>query len=309
MKITNKHRIPKPVVEEVSKPFHFTPGRIGVTTLNSSACIHQLRIRHDDEIVEDAAERMSLLHGNIGHDLLERAALGDPSLEGNQKKLKKTIEMDGWTIVCIGDLYEPEIKRLWDYKFTSVWHVINGIPEDWITQLNCNGYIYRQNGLPVEKLEVFAILDHWSKPKALQGGNYPKRDNKVFRIPIWPDEQVEQYMHERIAAHKAAEKLSDAELPICTSEERWQKKTIYAVTKEGRKTSLRNLDTNTEALSYIEWATNKFNETHGTAAPPAFDIAVRPGEETRCETGKWEDHHWCPVREWCSFYKELQKNK
>lgn len=296
MRITNVYRIPKPVVSQVSKPFYYTPGRAGVTILQTPPGMHQLRIRHDDEIVEDAAERVGLLHGIIGHKILEKAAEGDPSQVPEEKK---TIEMDGWTIVCVGDLYEPEKKKLWDYKFTSVWHIINEVPEDWIAQLNCNGYIYRKNGISVEKLEVFAILDHWSRAKALQGGNYPKRDNKVFRIPVWSDEQVEQYIHKRIAPHKAAEKLPDAELPICTPEERWQKKTIYAVIKKGRKGSMRNLDTAEEAQLFIQ----------GVLDNGDLSIQIRPGEETRCETGKWPGHKWCNVREWCPFYKQLQKEK
>lgn len=306
MKITNKHRLPKPVVELVSKPFYHTPGRMGVTTLIAPPGMYQLKIRHDDEIVEDAAERISLIHGIIGHKILQEAAEGDPSLMGEKKY---TIEMDGWTIVCIGDLLELELDKLSDYKFTSVWHVIGGTPEDWIAQLNCNGYIYRKNGHTINKLEVFAILDHWSKPKALQDGNYPKRDSKKFIIPMWSDEETEQYMHERIAMHKEAEKLPDAELPVCTSEERWQKTTTYAVMKEGRTTAMRVVNSNVEALSYIEWANKQFAEKNPTKNLPVLTITIRPGKDTRCETGKWEGHHWCPVREWCNFYQQLQGNK
>lgn len=306
MKITNKHRLPKPVVELVSKPFYHTPGRMGVTSLISPPGMYQLRIRHDDEMEEDAIDRMKMTSGSAMHHILEKAAEGDPSIVAEKKY---TIEMDGWTIVCIGDLYEPALKKLSDYKTTSVWHVIDGTPEDWIQQLNCNGYIYRKNGIIVERLEVFAILDHWSRQKAKQGGNYPPRDCKKFIIPVWSDEQVEQYIHERIALQKTAEKLPDIELPYCTPEERWQQKTVYAVMKEGRKTSLRNLNTNAEALSYIEWAISKFKETHGTVAPPVFDIDIRPGSEVRCEEGKWDGHHFCSVKQWCPFYKQLQENK
>ena len=306
MKITNKHRVPRPVFDLADAPFYYTPGRMGVTTLQTPEGLFQLRLRHDDETTEDAVDRMRLIFGKGIHKVLEEAAKDDPNLLA---ETKYTIEFDGWTIVCIGDLYEKDSERLSDYKFTTVWKVVDGTPKDWIAQLNCNAYIYRKHGHKISHLEVFAILDHWTKAKALQGGNFPPRDCKKFIIPMWSDEQVEAYLHERIAAHKAAEKLVDPDLPHCSREDRWTKDDTYKVMKEDRKTSMRNLDTEKEAEDFVKKEKAKLTKQKPNAKLPKFDIVFHPGVETRCEEGKFPGHYYCPVREWCSFYKQLQKEK
>lgn len=296
MKITNKHRLPKPVVELVSKAFYHTPGRMGVTTLQSPAGMYQLKIRHDDEIVEDAIDRLWMLFGSAGHEVLEKAAKGDPSQIAEEKK---TIEMDDVTIVCVGDLYEPELFKLSDYKFTSVWSGIAGAKEEWIQQLNCNGYIYRKNGFDVQHLEVFAAFKDWSKAQALRGGNYPPRDCKKFKIPMWEEDKIERYIHDRIAAHKAAEKLPDAELSHCTPEERWQRPTKYAVMKKKLKRAVKLFDIAAEAETFME-------ASHDSEL---LSLETRKGAEVRCQEGKFPGHFYCPVRGWCSFYKQLQKEQ
>jgi len=306
MKITNKHRLPRPVFNLADTQFFYQPGRMGVTTLQTPPGLFQLKLRHDDEIVEDAVDRMRIIFGKAIHKVLEEAAKDDLNLLA---ETKYTIEMDGWTIVCIGDLYEKDKKRLSDYKFTTVWKVVGGAPDDWVSQLNCNAYIYRKNGIPVDKLEVFAILDHWTKARALQGGNYPPRDAKKFIIPMWSNDKIETYLHERIAAHKAAEKLPDAELPPCTPEERWTKKPTYKVMREDRKTSMRNLDTKEQAEAFVKNEEKKFISKKPNAKLPKFDIVLYPGEETRCESGKFPGHHYCNVKWWCPFWQKLQKNK
>jgi len=239
---------------------------------------------------------MRIIFGKAIHKVLEEAAKGDPNLLA---ETKYTIEMDGWTIVCVGDLYEKDKKRLSDYKFTTVWKVVDGTPDDWVSQLNCNAYIYRKNGIPVDKIEVFAILDHWTKARALQGGNYPPRDAKKFIIPMWSNDEIETYIHERIAAHKAAEKLPDAELPPCTPEERWQRPTKYAVMKKGLKRAVKLFDSSDAAWEFVGNASDV----------DKLRVDVRKGSEVRCTEGKFPGHHYCNVKQWCPFWQKLQKNK
>ena len=64
---------------------------------------------------------------------------------------------------------------------------------------------------------------------------------------------------------------------------------------------------------FIKKVEKEFTEKEGKKktpkAPPSFDVEFRPGSEVRCEEGKFPGHYYCPVREWCSFYKQLQKDK
>ena len=64
--------------------------------------------------------------------------------------------------------------------------------------------------------------------------------------------------------------MQDHQLPECTDQEVWAKATTYAAMKVGRKSAVRVLDTEQEALAIV---------TSGKAT----HIEIRNGAHTRCE--------------------------
>lgn len=278
MKITNKYNLPETLYKAVA--FDMKP-RTGysVTDLISPPCIVQLTRRHWEEIEEDISERIWLLLGSAVHYILEK---GEVSESLKEERLEATI--GGVKISGRPDLWRN--NTITDYKVTSVWTVIYA-PKgraDWHAQLNLYSLLYWANGFTTYKLEACAILRDWQKRKALEH-DYPSIPIAMIDIPVWDDQTINSYVHDRITAHTEAEGLSDAELPECTPEEMWQKATTYAVMKEERKTAVRVFDSYKQA-----------EEMMGSMDDKHY-ILERPGENVRCKD-------YCSVSKWCNQYQE-----
>jgi len=229
------------------------------------------------------------LLGSAVHEVLERAE-DKHAPEIQEERL--TVDLQGWTISGKPDVYAAEEKTMYDWKFTSVWAGVNEVKPEWVQQINMLSYIYRKAGFPVEQGKIVTIYRDWSKNKAkFDTGNYPKRGAETHNIPMWTDEEVEAYMIERIKLHQESENIPDADLPLCTEKERWQRQDTYAVMKNKNKRATRVLDTREEAEDYIENIQNK-------QPKDKFRIEFRPGESIRCE-------NYCPVKDYCNQYLKI----
>jgi hypothetical protein len=105
-------------------------------------------------------------------------------------------------------------------------------------------------------------------------------------------EQREKYIRDRVHAHAEAEFAieSDGDIPACTPEEMWEKPTMWAVKKSGAVRAKSVHETQQAAEQALE------------NAGKGFEIEVRPGSRTRCET-------FCPVNHRCQQWREYQENK
>ena len=98
-------------------------------------------------------------------------------------------------------------------------------------------------------------------------------------VPIWSISETEDFIQLRLHAHYK-------ETPDeCTSEERWEKPTVYAVKKKDRKTAVKLYDNMTAAEAHSSKAINLF-------------IEVRQGVNIRCL-------HYCPCMPFCEQAKRL----
>jgi hypothetical protein len=292
VKITNKSNLPAAIVEAVrNDPYDPGDADITVTQLVGPVQIRRLSLAHDDEIEEDASDRIWALLGQAVHTILERA---NPSGIAEQRLSAEFTVMDTQHTVS-GQMdritYRP--ATLTDYKVTSAWTYVYGPRPEWIAQLNCYAYLGYANDIPVENLEIVALYRDWTQYQANRSQDYPQSQVATLPITMWPPEFTRGYMHGRLLAHFHMD-----EVP-CTDEECWAKPTTYAVMKEGRKSALRVLHTYDEALV---WAAEKGHVTIHTAHcgdwPVAttwdsgFSIEERPGEHVRCE-------RYCPVADFC----------
>jgi len=314
MKFTNKLNLPQPLVDAVTNdPYSAGDCEISVTGLINSPRRRQLLKKHDHEIEEDVSDRLWALWGQVGHAVLERAAIDD----GTQVIEKRFFaELDGWTISGQLDLLKFESKMrflekgvLADYKMMSVWEIVFGLKEEKVAQQNMLAWLCKINGLRVGKLQIVALLRDWSKTKAMQGTkNYPKQNIMVISLPYWSMEKTEAYIRDRIRLHKEAEEL----LPLCTAEERWHKDDKFAVMKEGRKSALRVTGSSADAMN---WCRDKGHVDDAVSNQNAWDgeftnmkevlkkgisIEMRRGEDTRCE-------HYCAAAEFCSQFQATLK--
>lgn len=277
--ITNHANLPDAIVQAVvNDPYPYgKTGDISVTRLIGPPQIRMLERQHRDDIEEDAADRIWALIGQIAHGILERAE----TVAITEERL--FAEVDGWQVSGQFDRLAllPD-GTLQDYKVTSTWAVIDGPKTEWLQQLNTLRYLATRNGYKVEKLQIVAILRDWSKGKARQGGNYPPVQVRVIDVPVWPMARTEDYVRERVRLHQLAETCAETgrALPECTSEERWERPTKYAVRKPGRKSAVRLYDDQAAAWRHASEVPNGYVET-------------RAGASIRCAD-------YCPVAEFCA---------
>jgi len=284
MKVTNKYNLPDSIVRAVQNdPYTYT-GHISVTQLIKSPRQRWLEIRHNDLLEIDVTERLWTLMGSAVHHVLERVE--DKHAE-EFIEVRVSKQFGDYTVSGQADRWEAP-GYLQDYKFTSVWATIQGAKPEWEQQLNMLAHLYRYAGFTVEKADIIAIYRDWSKMKAKQGGNYPQVGAEAVNVKLWPDEEVEQFMLDRLEVHMGNIDVPDDSLPFCTAKERWQKPNIWAVMKNKNKRATKLFEDEKEANEYAEELNRLGKEKYW--------VQFRPGENTRCE-------HYCPVKDFCNQYE------
>ena len=290
MKITKIHNLPEAMLKAMSFGEGLREG-YSVTDLEKPPRELQLIRRHWDEIVVDASEMLWALLGKSMHYILEKGAT-----EGSLTEERLSVTIDGFTIHGHSDLWKN--RTIEDYKVTSTWTLIYnpGGRRDWIAQLNMYLFLWVANGFPTDKLVVWVILRDWMQSKAKYDHTYPQIPLVRIDIPVWRAIDTLDYIRNRIAVHQEAMNMPDDSLPECTAEEMWEKRTTYAVKKEGRKTALRVLNSSTEATDYMD---EKCLKKDGTP-DPAISIEVRKGCRIKCDD-------YCSASPFCNQYKKYKE--
>ncbi len=295
MKFTNKYGLPATILNVIHRPT-YSKGKahISATEIINSPRIVQLKKKHWDDIEQDASEMVWSLFGSAVHNILEH---GKDDHHIVEERLH--LEFEGWNISGAIDLQEVEPNgtiTISDYKVTGAWAVMNE-KDDWHRQLNIYGWMVEKvKKVPVGKLQIIAIIRDWSARDAATKEGYPQSPVATIDIPLWSFEDRERFITERIYDHGTAlfEMETDGEMPDCTPEEMWEKKTSYALKKDGNvraKSVHETLEDAEKALAKSE-ETAKKNEK--------FVIEVRQGERTRCKS-------YCQVSQFCTQYQNYLK--
>ena len=173
----------------------------------------------------------------------------------------------------------------------DVWKVMYSDWEDYRKQLLMYAYMLRKIGFECDKGEIVAILKDHSKTKAKVDRSYPPYPvHKVtFEFSEKDFEEIEEFITMKFIDISEAENTNTAKLEPCTSEERWETPTKYAVMKKGRKTALRVVESEKEAKEYMEWK--------GVTEKDHY-IEVRKGECKKCL-------EYCSVNTHCPFGRKL----
>lgn len=289
MKLTNKFGLPDPVVKALTRN-EYSKGESNrsITQLIDAPRVRILRQEHWDELEEDVSEKMWAVMGTAAHKMFEET--GD---EKHVSEERIFLEIDGWVVSGAIDVQKIEDDgiTIMDYKTTSVWSVILGKVE-WERQLNCYASLLRRaKGSKVKALKVIAILRDWRSRDALDKADYPKAPIVEIDIPMWSDADQDSYLDGRVALHQGAEfdRLTGSELPECSSEERWEKPSVWAVKKTGNRRAIKLYDNEPAAKADLL---------------AGQEIEFRRGEPTRCTA------NWCRVNAWCSQYqREREANE
>lgn len=322
-KTTNITGLPQPIVDAVkAQPRRpWAPCTRSVTELLMPPQQRFLLEAHDDELEEDAADRIWALMGTAIHKVLEDAERTGIS----EKQLGCTYELPGigqvsltgkpdrLAIVTEGlpPTYPPSGKKrskvytLQDYKVASVWEFIMGVADEKKWQLRMYDQLLQDAGYTIDRAELVFIFRDWKKREAkqeLKRLNSFERHNRpapkypltqVARIPVarWAREEFMAFI-----ATRFADQMADVPRP-CTKEERWAKDDVYAVKKKGNKSAERGglQPTLDQAEAFIA-AKVRDNQKLSSSM---FEVEFRQGESTRCED-------YCAVRDFCPQYKRMK---
>jgi len=287
MKLTNKHNLPGPIVSAIAATMRDSPPNFSVTTLIRPAHLVALEIKHWDELETDTMDAVWRLDGTVFHNAVN---INDSATVWREHMFTTTIR--GITVRGV-------IDRLWndvggalvltEWKKTSQWSVIYG-KDEWVHQLNLQAALLRRNDFRPDRLEVVAWMRDFSARDASFDSQKPQHPIATIAIDKWDSDRAERFLDHRVSAHQAARAAPASS--ECTSAERWEKPTMWAVMKPGRKTALRVLKTNAEA---DQWGSSNVGGT--------YTIVRRPGENTRCERG------YCPVAAFCEQFKRIRESK
>lgn len=294
VKITNKYGVPDAIMNfQASDKYSRGQASYSVTQLIDAPQIRLLREKHGEEIEVDVSERLWALLGTAIHAVLE-----EHSGEGETPEERLYAEVQGVTISGQIDVQRADGNTLAveDYKTTSVWAVMNG-KQEWELQLNVYAWLAEKvKGIPVTKAAVVAIMRDWSKAESKRTPDYPASPIQVVEIPVWPMEERERYINERVAHQFLAETNAAMGLPLppCSDQERWLKPPKYAIVKEGNSRATKVCDTLEEAEKLLV----QMNQSKGR-----YVIQERPATPIRCA----EDY--CQVARWCGQWQQQKVGK
>ena len=290
MKLTNKHGLPETFINVIQRPTYSRgSSEISVTEILSPPQLVLLRRRHADDIEVDAADQVWSLFGSAVHNILQH---GKDDHHVVEERLFTTFE--SWRISGAIDLqtFQPDGSIIIsDYKVTSAWAVQQEKTE-WIDQLNLYAWLVeRVKGLPVTGLQIIGIVRDWNRREAALKDTYPQAPIVTMTIPLWDAETREQFVKTRLSLHNEANfSAVSGEMPACTSEEMWEKKTTYAVMKEGGKRAKKVFEIQEEAAAFA-----------GQQKEPHY-VETREGGRTRCES-------FCQVAPFCQQYQSYKESQ
>jgi hypothetical protein len=276
-KITNIHNLPAAIVAAVQNDPYTGGGDISTTKLIDSPQVRVLSGKHYESLTVDVSERVWALLGQAVHTILERAGLRE---EGMVVEERLYADVNGWQVSGQVDRMHLDQATLSDYKVTTVYKK-NG-SDSWTRQLNVLRWLAHKNGHRIDKLEVVAIFRDWRKTEAERNPDYPQTAIMTIPVPVWPLDEAEEYVTERVYIHQAASR--GEEVP-CTDEERWFSGNTYALTKRGAKRATR-ISTNPLDFGEVDYEN--------------YSIEVRAGEYKRCQ-------HYCDVSAFCAQWSSTKK--
>ena len=289
MKITNKHGIPDTFVNVLKRPT-YSKGKahLSATQLLNSPKIVALTKKFEDELEQDVSDMVWSIFGTAIHGVLEHGKDDNHIVE---ERLHATF--DGWRISGAIDLQivtGQDTISIRDYKTTSAWAVMNEKIE-WEQQLNIYAWLVETCKLKiVDSVGIVAIIRDWSRREAAKNPDYPQSPVKEIPINLWPYQQREDFISERISKHSECEfhMETDEELPPCTPEEMWEKPTTYALKTKGGVRAIKVYETMEDAERACD------EKVH--------EIEVRLGTRTRCES-------FCPVNNYCQQWRDYQESR
>ncbi len=284
MNYTNELGLPAPLAAALTKDSYSR----GDASYSATGLLRPPRMAalFDDPnniMFRDVSQNLWTLFGTAVHSILEDSKHPDFITEERLYCCVSGIKLSG--AIDVQHVQADGTRVLQDYKTRKAYGVMNNDSDE--KQLNIYAYIAHKNGIKVSGLQIINFVKDWSKHEAARKPDYPPQDIFIQDIPLWPIEQTEAFVMERIAAHEEARA---GNLPDCTNEERWLRDDKFAVMKEKRVRAVRVFDSQEEAETFI--AAQKDADKH--------TIDHRRGQPLRCE-------QFCDVSDYCDQFATFKQ--
>lgn len=284
MKIVNNHNAPASFIAFCSND-EYSRGKAdySATQLIDEVRVVHFNERHSDLIVDDPYENPWKFVSTIFHSLMEKN-----SPEGEIAEERLFAEIDGVTISGAMDVQVVSGNKvtIGDYKMTTVFAIKDTTKFE--QQLNIYAWLIETcTDREVEGLQIYAFLRDWKISMAEKMTNYPKTPGVTIEIPLWPYEEREQFIRDRIKALQDAANLPDDDLPACSHEGRWPGGTVYSVYNMNSEEK-KLFQTKTKANSYFDKLSGE--DQIWSVIDKTFD------SYRRCKS-------YCPFNEICNIHK------
>jgi hypothetical protein len=284
MKITNKNNLPAPIVNAINSTQYVgdISADFSATGLLKPAYQSKLQREHAGQLTADVSDMLWTTYGSAMHSLLERANVDVADVLVEERL---SCVVNGKKITGQADIYYQDNGKfvIADLKTTSIWSVIHESSfDDWTAQLNIYAYLFRQAGMKVDELRVWVLAKDWSASKARFDKGYPQSAFINIKLALWDENRQLGFIIRMIDNHANNDKP-------CTTDDRWEKPTMYAAMKAKAKRAVKLFDNETNAKSFI-------------ADGKADRVDIRPGQRTRCEG-------YCNVSAFCPDYQRYLKEK
>lgn len=290
MKHTNKNNFPDFVVEWLKHDdYDYDANTMSATTLMQPPRAYALSRQNWEDLEIDVSDVIASRYGTAIHDSVEKVKLTNCKQEQRLRKgiMNKTVTGKFDILKKVGN----DSWELIDVKSTSVWSYIYGSKdEEYIKQLSIYRWLAIENGYNViPEAKIWMIFTDWSQERARKSEEYPNTRIAIKPISLWNEDQTMKYIGERITLLDAAVKMKQEDMPKCTDEELWAQADVWQIMKEGRKTAVKNCETEDQANEYIGAMDPKAREK--------ISINLRKGGVKRCK--------YCIARKFCTQYQDL----
>ncbi|MGL4982546.1 MAG: DUF2188 domain-containing protein [Treponemataceae bacterium] len=280
MHITNKQNLPEGLVRAVSCDPHNESGCISATTLLQGVKQIILTQRHWDQLNDDVSDRIWAVFGTAVHALLETEG------EHDFTEIKMTHKVSSITVTGRIDNYNIKDGVIDDYKTTTSYKIKSGDFEDWYMQGMIYAWLVQKNGLPATRCRFIAMIKDHSKTEALRDSSYPQSPVYVYEFSVTPNgiKEIESFIMKKVFQYELSSATSDDNIQPCSEKERWARQDVFAVMKKGRKKSVKNCSTKSEAEKRI------------AELGKEYYLDVRQGQSIKCK-------HYCLCCAFCNYYQ------
>lgn len=263
--------------------------------------------RHGDQVREDIADQTWRFFGSAAHEASFRAQLRqfdrlkkaaalagepEPVIPWLERRMYAPLITPVGQIVVSGQADHIDVLSgdTRDLKFTSAWTAVyRSRDEEWARQLAIYQWFADWSGVEVSgKGTICAVFRDWDKKLAAENPDYPQHDVGFFDFKLASPRATGLWLQNRAAEIIEARKLSDAELPPCSSEDMWEKDEKWAVYKtRSQKRATKLFDKEDAAIAFVEALLEK--------NPDAY-VEHRPGQRIRCAS-------YCKIAPFCHQYR------